>query len=123
MSNNVINPIMDEDELSIDNFDIEDDSPCDGDIDYKYLDDEENISAIKESNPYIKNMLQKSGLHIVVEAKAIKAYETQNVIGLFYMFIASSYLSHCIYKWTKDSLIESGILLILVFASSNNTLG
>ena len=92
MSSNDMDPFTDEDELSIVDFDLEDDAPCDGDIDYECLDDEENVGAIKESNPYIKTILQSSGLHLLEEAKCIKAYETQNVIGLFYMFIASSYL-------------------------------
>ena len=46
----VNNPVIDEDELSFQDFDIEDYSPCDGDLDYECLEDEENISAIKESN-------------------------------------------------------------------------
>ena len=86
----------DEDELSIVDSDLEDDPPCDGDIDYECLDDEENVGSIKESNPYIKTILQSSGLHLLEEAKAIKAHETQNVIGLFYLFIAHSYLRNCI---------------------------
>ena len=64
-------------------FDLEDDPPCDGDIAYECLDDEENVGALKESNPYIKTILQSSRLHLLEEAKAIKAYETQNLIGLF----------------------------------------
>ena len=87
----------DEDELSIVDFDFGDDPP---------LNDDKNVGAIKESNPYIKSILQSSGLHLLEEAKAIKAYETQNVIGLFYLFIARSYLRDCIYKWTKDVLKE-----------------
>ena len=47
MSSNVTDPIMDEDELSIDNFDFQDDSLCDSHIDYEYLDNEKNYCAIK----------------------------------------------------------------------------
>ena len=55
----------DEDELSIVDFDFGDNPP---------LNDHENVGAIKESNPYIKSILQSSGLHLLEEAKAIKAY-------------------------------------------------
>ena len=106
MSSNVTDPNMDEDELCIVDFDLEDDPPCHGDIDYECLDDEENVGSIKESNPYIKTILQSSGLHLLEEAKATKAYETLYMIGLFYLFIACTYLRDCIYKWTKDVLKE-----------------
>ena len=97
MSSNDTDLYTDEDELSIVDFDLGDDPP---------LNDDEYVGAIKKSNPYIKTILQSSGLHLLEEAKAIKAYETQNVICFFYLFIASSYLHNCIYKWTKDVLKE-----------------
>ena len=97
---------MDEDELSFRDFYIEDHGLCDGDLDYDCLEDDTNISAIKESNPYIKTILQSSGLKILEEAKAINAYERQGVIGLFFLFISRSYLNSCIFKWTRDVLLE-----------------
>ena len=97
MSSYVTDPNTDEDELSIVDFNLGDDPP---------LDDEENVGAIKESNPYIKIILQSSGLHLLEEAKAIKAYETQNVIGLFFMFIANSKTSQgSIFSIEKTRLI------------------
>ena len=53
MSSNDTDLYTDEDELSIFDFDLKDDPP---------LDDDENIGAIKESNPYIKTILQSSGI-------------------------------------------------------------
>ena len=99
MSSNDTDLYTDEDELSIVNFGLGNDPP---------LDDQENVGAKQESNPYIKTILQSSGLHLLEEAKAIKAYKNQNLIGLFYLFIARSYLCNCIYKWTKDVLKEKG---------------
>ena len=48
MSSNDTDLYTDEDELSMVNFDLGDDPP---------LDDDKNIGAIKESNPYIKTIL------------------------------------------------------------------
>ena len=49
----------DESSLSLQDFDDDfgeyyDDGPCDGDLNYECLYDEENISAVKQSNEYIK---------------------------------------------------------------------
>ena len=99
--------MAEDDQSSLQNFhddigEYYDDGPCDGDVDYECLDDEENISAIKESNEYIKNICDSSGLHIIEKARAIQAYEREGVLGLLYLFLASSYLKDCIFKWTKD---------------------
>ena len=48
---------MDEDELSFQDLYIEDHGPCDGDLDYDCLENDDNLSAIHESNPYIKTTL------------------------------------------------------------------
>ena len=83
-----------------------DDGPCDVDLDYECLDDKEHISAIKQSNEYIKTISDSSGLHILEKDRAIKAYEREGVLGLLYLFISSSYLEDCIFKWTKDVMKE-----------------
>ena len=78
---------VDESSLFDGNFgEYYDDGPCDGDVDYECLDDEQNISAIKQSNVYIKTTCYSSGLHILEQARDIKA-ETEGVMGLLYFFL------------------------------------
>ena len=79
-----------------------DDGRCDGDLDYECLSDEENISTIKESNEYIKSICDSSEVHLLEEARSVRTYEKECILGLFYLFIASSFLKNCIFKWTKD---------------------
>ena len=105
---------MDEDDESsfpfkdfVDDF-VEDydDGPCDGDLDYECLFDEENISDIKKSNKYIKTIYDSAGLNLLEEVRAVRAYKREGILGLFYLFITIFYLKYFIFKWTKDVMKE-----------------
>ena len=57
-----------------------------GDIDFDYLHEESNLNAIKESNDYIKTLVESSGLHLLEPKNCVNSFERDGLLGFFTSF-------------------------------------
>ena len=72
-----------------------------GDIDFDYLHEESNLNAIKESNDYIKTLVESSGLHLLEPKKSVNSFERDGLQGLFHLFLPSKFVEGSLYSNIK----------------------
>ena len=77
-----------------------------GDIDFDYLHEESNLNAIKESNDYIKTLVESSGLHLLEPKNCVNSFERDGLLGLFHLFLPSKFVKGSLYEWTKQEMIK-----------------
>ena len=78
-----------------------------GDIDFDYLHEESNLNAIKESNDYIKTLVESSGLHLLEPKNCVNSFERDGLLGLFHLFLPSKFVKDSLYEWTKQEMIKN----------------
>ena len=93
-----------------------------GDIDFDYLHEESNLNAIKESNDYIKTLVESSGLHLLEPKNCVNSFERDGLQGLFHLFLPSKFVKGSLYEWTKQEMIKNILTSNLIIPCSSNTL-
>ena len=81
-------------------------------VEHEYEDEDffVTILDIAEQNnlcqrvPYCAEWVNRSALYVCKRSLVERAYETRKELGLFNLFLTSSFLD-CIRKWTSDVLI------------------
>jgi len=83
----------------------EDDGDDGDDEDDEDDEDDTNVSAIKEKNSYIKNLVDDSDLKIIEHDTCVNNFEKKGPLGLFNVFIQSNYIKLCLWKWTREKML------------------
>ena len=97
----------------VDDVDDEDDDDDEDDV------DDTNVSAIKEKNSYIKNLVDDLDLKIIEHDTCVKNFEKKGPLGLFNVFIQSNYIKLCLWKWTREKMLKKIFDLAHIHDSSN----